>query len=521
MANPASTPPEPEISPFYRQGVNTYGEGCDAVFSSFYAPIPLELSFEVKDMACGSVSSILLSTDGKVYLAGRGLLRSDGVYVENTVAPIEYPMPSGIGEIAAVKISKVPFYMDTEEDGPRFTYQNITTKPTDTYFAITESGDLYGWGISVANSLAQGDITFDINNSPILNGFSLHTMTRVPTPVFIADNVQDVVSIGPSTFILKTNGDLFFVGFDQFWLNGTDYTVETLLPGFYMAQSPPFAVKPVKISDRKWRRIDGAAAYIEQTYSYFYRDTYAQATYAWTWAPMALLVGIEKNSGNLYQWVGWGQVLGCNTIGFAAYEQYGAPQAEKRVGDTGGWQDVIIRRYYPVPQQGTQNIPIIGLLTHKDGYIQMLSIESLQYTDTYAYVHAIFTGNIYFDLMLAERVAPPEVMTALQLGAGVVLSEYAMIEIKVYGTIIARVNRSVTDSTPGVAYGAIGTSGRLWGWGSNESGQAGIGNVLEMAGLPVNSVSSAPLPVHPGFGHKKISFGNTHALILREIGGEL
>lgn len=595
----AATPtPAPIVEgyAFARTGTNLYGEGGDSDLTISLSPKELTPPFEAVDIACGSVSSIALSADGKIYLTGRGLLRPDSSYVEGTSEWLEYPMPNELaGHIVSVHTTKVPCFIDCMEPYPMWVDEilpgekepwpttvqpkRLTNKPTDSYFVILDNGDLWGWGVTTCGAFADaamvdnpGDRLYRPGSGdPIIPAqvydmkTYFHLLTLVPTPQKIAEDVKAVVSLHTCTFILDTSGNLLFCGFDQFGIcpiEGTGGPDPTLIDGFFnpylfekadatQPSAPPyyttrafmaFAPRFVKISEQQFDAIDGAGAHVNTFQNYYYQTlhynyypvAYAECGGYWgrIWTAFAIVLAWRKGDNAVYQWMGYSDgTPNCISHAYdpniSSIRVWPIPETKLEIDDT--VLDVALRRYHP-KSYGTR---IMGIIACASGRILDLSASpnivmswgGADYGDgagmhllraSAAYGHVYYGDPANYILRRSYGGTSEHALHRVQIGAGVEPWYEMYIQSLWDGSKYSQSYDCVDEKPYEAAMGGMDAVGYIYGWGNNASGQAGIGLAQTEAGREPAGTYGAPLRINALPDHIRLSFGNTHALILRE-----
>jgi hypothetical protein len=323
-------------------GHKNYSDGSDAppwkgvgVGERFIDPVKLPLKiagakdrfispYSVEDIDVSRSSSILCTKNGAVYVCGEGFLNGDA-YIEDSGGWLKVDFDEPVRKVKVTKSPAVNWeYLDGKAPGdPSMTYfetPNTQRKNYYSYLMITEDGELYGFGLSYCGMLGDGKGKGGSNIPGLFHA------VHVKKPNLIDTGVKDAVIVGHAVMILKTSGDLYFIGLDSFHLNDdTDGAIpDNPRAGFVadeqMGMGYPFAaLSPVKISNRKWKAIAGHGGVSQELTSYGASEF---ELYPFAYPMASHMLAVEESTGVIYSWTGYYTRPAHNPIPKLSYEYY-------------------------------------------------------------------------------------------------------------------------------------------------------------------------------------------------------
>src|ERR1051326_2222419 len=224
----------------YSAGKGEFGElGRPNALNEGFMPVELPTNLTAwQDIAAGSVHSLVLTPDGRLFawgFNGSGQL-GNGRRTNSVMIPAPVPLPAGVSSWNAIAAGQY-FSIALANDGNLYTCGSIDGSSTDGktnawiflpvplpvnvtnwlkvaagpkhVLAVAGNGALYAWGVGSSGELGNGDFT----NSP------------TPVPVISRTNVFNWIALGAGfshSLGLANDGNLYSWGSDNFGELGPD-----------------------------------------------------------------------------------------------------------------------------------------------------------------------------------------------------------------------------------------------------------------------------------------------------------
>ena len=218
-------------------------------------PAPIPTLTNIVDIKGGAIAAFALNANGEVYSFGREDTTypsgSLGLGVDTSVyhykSPTKVIFPAGASPVIALSVNNDGYHT----------------------FALTENGDLYGWGRNDYGQLGIG------------------TSTYSPTPILLNTAVVDIFAGETFSYILKSNGTLWATGrsgystnYGSIWMNlftsiQLSWTqIQPTISPMNLCSAKGFGVVPIKLISFNCKAHDKSALITWQSASEENADKY-------------------------------------------------------------------------------------------------------------------------------------------------------------------------------------------------------------------------------------------------------